>query len=84
MGIDHVAAEVLPQDKVDAVKRLQHEGTAVAMVGDGVDLGLAKGAGSDVAIEASNVTLIRGDLWAAPDATPLSRRTLATIKGNLF
>ncbi len=92
-GIDEVIAEVLPQGKVDAVKRLQAEGGVVAMVGDGVndaaalaqaDLGLAMGTGTDVAIEASDLTLVRGDLWSAVDAIRLSRRTLGTIKGNLF
>jgi P-type Cu+ transporter len=92
-GPDTVIAEVLPQDKVDVVKRLQAEGKVVAMVGDGVndaaalaqaDLGLAMGTGTDVAIEASDLTLVRGDLTAAVDAIRLSRRTLRTIKGNLF
>ncbi|MEV0153110.1 heavy metal translocating P-type ATPase [Micromonospora sp. NPDC050686] len=93
LGIDRVIAEVLPAEKVDLVKRLQAEGRTVAMVGDGVndaaalaqaDLGLAMGTGTDVAIEASDLTLVRGDLTAAVDAIRLSRRTLAVIKGNLF
>ncbi len=92
-GIDDVIAEVLPEGKVDVVKRLQAEGRVVAMVGDGVndaaalaqaDLGLAMGTGTDAAIEASDLTLVRGDLRVAADAIRLARRTLTTIKGNLF
>ncbi|MFB7399135.1 heavy metal translocating P-type ATPase [Streptomyces rubiginosohelvolus] len=93
VGIDEVYAEVMPQDKVDVVKRLQNEGRSVAMVGDGVndaaalaqaDLGLAMGTGTDAAIEAGDLTLVRGDLNAAADAIRLSRRTLSTIRTNLF
>jgi P-type Cu+ transporter len=93
IGVDEVIAEVLPGDKADVVRRLQDEGRVVAMVGDGVndaaalaqaDLGLAMGTGTDVAIEASDLTLVRGDLRAAADAIRLSRKTLGTIKGNLF
>ncbi|WP_019633647.1 heavy metal translocating P-type ATPase [Actinomadura atramentaria] len=93
VGIEEVIADVLPQEKADVVARLQAEGRTVAMVGDGVndaaalaraDLGLAMGTGTDAAIEASDLTLVRGDLRAAADAIRLSRRTLGTIKGNLF
>ncbi len=93
VGIDRVVASVLPGGKADVVTELQRDGEVVAVVGDGVndapalaqaDLGLAIGTGTDVAIEASDVTLVSGDLRAAVDAIRLSRRTLATIKGNLF
>ncbi len=93
VGIDDVIAEVLPNEKLDVIRRLQAEGRVVAMAGDGVndaaalaqaDLGLAMGTGTDVAIEASDLTLVRGDLRAAADAIRLARRTLGTIKANLF
>ncbi|CAN7509813.1 heavy metal translocating P-type ATPase [Mycolicibacterium frederiksbergense] len=93
VGIDTVIAEVMPEGKVQVITRLQSEGKTVAMIGDGVndaaalaqaDLGLAMGTGTDVAIEASDITLVRGDLRSAVDAIRLSRRTLSTIKTNLF
>ncbi|MFY1635047.1 heavy metal translocating P-type ATPase [Solwaraspora sp. WMMB335] len=93
VGIDEVVAGVLPAGKVDAVKQLQDQGKTVAMIGDGVndaaalaqaDLGLAMGTGTDAAIQAADLTLVRGDLHAAVDAIRLSRRTLRTIRGNLF
>jgi Cu+-exporting ATPase len=90
---DHVVADVLPADKADVVRRWQADGHAVAMVGDGVndaaalaqaDLGLAMGTGTDVAMEAGDLVLVRGDLRVAADGIRLARRTLGTIKGNLF
>ncbi|WP_326765682.1 heavy metal translocating P-type ATPase [Streptomyces sp. NBC_01591] len=93
VGIDEVHAEVLPEEKVHVIERLRARGRSVAMVGDGVndaaalataDLGLAMGTGTDAAIEASDLTLVRGDLKVAADAIRLSRRTLTTIRGNLF
>src|SRR5699024_3878248 len=93
VGIDRVHAEVMPEGKVEVISRLQADGKHVAMVGDGVndaaalaqaDLGLAMGTGTDAAMAAADITLVRGDLMAAVDAVRLARRTLGTIKGNLF
>nr|WP_316297747.1 copper-translocating P-type ATPase [Clavibacter michiganensis] len=93
VGIDEVIAGVLPEGKLDAVRRLQAEGRVVAMVGDGVndaaalaqaDLGIAMGTGTDAAIEAGDITIVRGDLVLVADAVRLARRTLGTIRGNLF
>jgi Cu+-exporting ATPase len=93
VSVDDVVAEVLPGDKAEVIRRLQEAGHRVAMVGDGIndapalaqaDLGIAVGTGTDAAIEASDLTVVSGDLRAVADAIALSRRTLATIKGNLF
>jgi Cu+-exporting ATPase len=93
VGIEQVRAGVLPEGKVDEIVALQRQGRIVAMVGDGVndaaalaqsDLGIAMGTGTDAAIEASDLTLVRGDLWGAVDSIRLARRTLSTIRGNLF
>ena len=93
VGVEKIIAGVMPEDKVTTVKRLQQEGRVVAMVGDGVndaaalaqsDLGMAMGTGTDAAIQAADITLMRSDVAAVVDAIRLSRRTLGTIKGNLF
>ncbi|BDH57160.1 hypothetical protein MTP03_20990 [Tsukamurella sp. PLM1] len=93
VGIDEVIADVLPEQKVETVRRLQADGSTVAMVGDGVndaaalataDLGIAMGTGTDAAIEAADLTLVSGDLRTVVDAIRLSRRTLRTIRSNLF